>query len=460
MSVEGRPVTWQQLGKGNICHTGGGKRMGTEFAKIAEVVSKHPEGKLTTLAHFINMETLEQSYHRQSDKKAAGVDDVTKAQYGEQLEENLKDLIGRMKRQAYKPQPVKRVYIPKDGSDKTRPLGISAFEDKIVQGVISGILTEIYEPIFLEMSYGFRPGRNCHNALRSLNRIIETKKVNFIVDADIKGFFDNVDHGWIMEMLGYRIGDPNLLRLVSRFLKAGIMEEGKWEESESGVPQGGPISPIISNVYLHYVLDLWFEKVVKKNSKGEAYIVRFADDFVCCFQYRDDAEKFYAALVERLAKFKLEIAGEKSKIIEFGRFAEANLAKRGQITDKFDFLGFTHYCGKSKIGKFRVKRVTSKKKMKSKLRKTKQWMKENITKPVVELIKELNAKLDGHYNYFGITDNTPGIQKYAYAVRRALFRHLNRRRQGKPCDFLKFEKLMRKFPLVPPKIRVSIYANE
>lgn len=433
--------------------------MGTEFAKIAEVVSKHPKEKLTTLVHYINMETLEQSYRRQSGKKAAGVDDVTKVQYGERLEENLKELMAKMKRQAYKPQPVKRIYIPKDGSDKQRPLGLPAFEDKIVQGVISGILTEIYEPIFLDMSYGFRPGRSCHDALRSLNATIEGKKVNYIVDADIKGFFDNVDHTWIMEMLAYRIGDPNLLRQISRFLKAGIMEEGKWEESEAGAPQGGLISPIISNIYLHYALDLWFEKVVKKGSKGEAYMIRFADDFTCCFQYRDDAERFYAALVERLAKFKLEVAGEKTKIIEFGRFAESGLAKIGQTPDKFDFLGFTHYCGKSKAGKFRVKRVTSKKKMKSKLKKIKQWMKENITKPVVELIKELNVKLNGHYNYFGITDNTPGIQKFAYAVRRALLRHLNRRRQGKPCDFLKFEKLMKKFPLVSPKIRVSIYAK-
>ena len=362
-----------------------------------------------------------------------------------------------MRRQAYKPQAVKRVYIPKDGTDKMRPLGIPSFEDKIVQDVISGILTEIYEPIFLDTSYGFRPERDCHDALKALNSIIETKKVSYIVDADIKSFFDNVDHEWIMKMLEYRIGDMNLLRLIKRFLKAGIMEDGKWEESEVGTPQGGLISPIISNVYLHYVLDIWFEKVVKKQSRGEANIIRYADDCVCCFQYRDDAERFYASLKERLGKFKLEIAAEKSRIIEFGRFAEANLAQKGQKPDKFDFLGFTHYCGKSQTGKFRVKRITSKKKLKSKLKKIKRWMRENINKPVVELIKELNLKLKGHYNYYGITDNTPGISKYAYAVRRALFRHINRRRQGRPCDFLKFEKLMKKYPLVSPRIRVSIY---
>lgn len=431
--------------------------METRFAKIAEVVKKHSGGKLTTLAHFINTETLEESYHKQNGKKATGVDGETKEQYGKQLKENLENLIDRMKKQAYKPQPVKRVYITKDGTDKLRPLGIPSFEDKIVQDVISGILAEIYEPIFKDMSYGFRPGRSCHDALRELNSTIVTKKVSYIVDADIKSFFDNVDHEWIMKMLEYRIGDPNLLRLIKRFLKAGIMEEGKWEESEVGAPQGGLISPIISNIYLHYALDLWFEKIVKKQGRGEAYIIRFADDFACCFQYRDDAEKFYAALKERLAKFKLEIAAEKSKIIEFGRFAASDLSKRGQKPDNFDFLGFTHYCGTSKNGKFRVKRVTSKKKLKMKLKNIKKWMRENINKPVVELIKELNVKLKGHYNYYGVTDNTPGIKKYAYVVRRALYRHINRRRQGKPCDFLKFEKLMTKYPLAQPKIRVSIF---
>jgi len=204
------------------------------------------------------------------------------------------------------------------------------------------------------------------------------------------------------------------------------------------------------------VLDLWFDKRVKEQSRGEAYIIRFADDFVCCFQYRDDAEKFYASLKERLAKFGLEIAVEKSKIIKFGMFAEKDLAKVGQKPEVFDFLGFTHYCGKSKNGKFRVKRITSKKKLKSKLKNIKKWLRENFNKPVVELIKELNVKLNGHYNYYGITDNAPGINKYAHYVRRALFRHINRRRQGKPCDFLKFGKLMTKYPLAQPEIRVSV----
>jgi group II intron reverse transcriptase/maturase len=455
----GKAITLQQLDKGNICHTGGGTGMETRFEQIAEVGRNHPREKLTTLVHYINADTLNKSFQRLNGKKAVGVDEVTKEVYGEELARNIEQLVEKMKRQAYKPQPVKRVYIPKDGTDELRPLGLPALEDKIVQDVISGILEEIYEPIFLDMSYGFRPRRDCHDALRKLNSIIEDKKVNYIVDADIKGFFNNVDHEWLMKMLENRIGDPNLLRLINRFLKAGIIEEGRWEESEVGTPQGGLISPILANIYLHYAVDLWFEKIVKKQSKGEAYMVRYADDFVCCFQYRDDAERFYAELKERLGKFKLQIATEKSKIIEFGRFAETNLGRRGEKPETFDFLGFTHYCGKSKVGKFRVKRVTSKKKLKSKLKQVKQWLRESISTPIVDVIKELNVKLRGHYNYYGITDNSPGIKKYAYVARRALYRHINRRRQGHPCDFLKFEKLLMKYPLVPALIKLSIYAE-
>jgi group II intron reverse transcriptase/maturase len=429
----------------------------TEIVRIAKVVEEHPTGKIDTLVHAININTLRASYNRQSCKKATGVDKITKEEYGEKLEENLGNLVERMKNQSYKPQPVRRTYIPKDGTNKLRPLGIPAFEDKIVQGVVSEILNEIYEPIFLNMSFGFRPRRSCHDALRELTRIIETKKVNFIVDVDIKGFFENLSHDWLMKFLEYRIGDPNLLKIIKRFLIAGVTEDGKWEESSSGAPQGGLISPILANVYLHYVLDLWFEKIVKKNCTGKAYIVRYADDFACCFQYRDDAEKFYAELIERLSKFGLEVAGEKSKILEFGRFAESNMLKRNQKPSTFDFLGFTHYCGKSKMGKFRVKRITSKKKMKSKAKNVKMWLETNITKPVIQLIKELNVKLLGHYNYYGITDNMRGIRKFEQIVRRALYKHLNRRRQRKVCNFLIFDKLLKKYPLTPARIRVSIY---
>ncbi len=302
--------------------------METEFARIAEIISNHPGEKITTLMHYINAETLKSSYYELSSNKACGVDGVTKDAYGANLDENIDKLITRMKTNAYKPQPVKRVLIEKEGSKEMRPLGILTFEDKIVQNVIKKILEVIYEPMFIGISFGFRPGANRHAALGLLNKIIETKKVNYVVDADIKGFFNSMDHNWIIEFLKYRISDKNLLRLIMRFLKSGVIHEGKRLEVDVGSQQGGCISPIIGNIYLHFVLDLWFDKVIKKKCRGEAYLVRFADDLACCFLFRDDAEMFYAELIERLAKFKLEIAGEKSRIIRFGRFAEKDLARK------------------------------------------------------------------------------------------------------------------------------------
>lgn len=383
--------------------------METEMKRIAEIASKY--GRVQTIVHHINVENLKEKHKKATARKAAGVDGVTKAIYGENLEGNLTNLMERMKRQAYIPQDVKRVYIPKEGSNEKRGLGIPAYEDKLVQSIMADVLTAIYEGNFLDISYGFRPNRSCHDAIKKLGNIIEKKKVNYVVDADIKGFFDNVDHEWMMKFLEHDIEDKNFLRLVKRFLKAGIMEEGKHIRSDVGTPQGGVISPILANVYLHYVLDLWFEKIVKKRCKGEAYIIRYADDFVCCFQYLEEAELFYLSLGKRLKEFGLMIAENKSKIIEFGRFAEENRSKRGDgKLDTFDFLGFTHYCSKSKNGWFRVKRKTSKKKQRTKIAKMKIWLKDRMHEPLADTIKTLNKKLIGHYNYYGITDNSRSIK--------------------------------------------------
>lgn len=283
--------------------------------------------------------------------------------------------------------------------------------------------------------------------------------MNYIVDADIKGFFDNVDHEWLIKFLEHDIEDKNFLRLIKRFLKAGIIEEGKYYRSDTGTPQGGVISPILANIYLHYVLDLWFEKVVKKECKGEAYIVRYADDFVCCFQYINEAELFYSQLKERLSKFGLSLAEDKSKIIEFGRFAEKDRRIRGdKKPETFDFLGFTHYCSKSKNGWFRVKRKTSKKKQTAKIAKMKMWLKERMHRPLVETIRSLNRKLVGHYNYYGITDNSESINYFYYITTRELFRLLKRRTQKHNLNWEKFLKILQFMPLTPPKIRVNIYA--
>ena len=433
--------------------------MVTGIERIAELAKRERKLKLQTLAHLINVENLMKSHMEIDGNKATGVDKRTKAEYEKNIKENLTELVKRMKEQAYKPQPAKRVYIPKVGSDKLRPLGIPSYEDKLVQDVISQILNVIYEPEFLEHSYGFRPNKSCHDAIRGLDDIIMRHRVNYIVDADIKGFFDNVNHEWMMKFLGERIGDPNLLRLIKRFLRAGIMEEGKYRETDRGTPQGGLISPILANIYLHYVLDLWYEKEIKKRCTGEAQIVRYADDFVCCFQYKWEAEEFYKKLIERLNKFGLEIEISKTKIIEFGKFAESSKGKKGEgRPDTFDFLGFTHVCSKTRGGKFTVKRITSKKKLKAKRQIAKKWLKENMHMKVSELVEKLNKKLIGHNRYYGINGNIKQLNSFRHYILEELLKALNRRSQRNRYTFKEFEtKILKRFPVVLPKIYIDIY---
>lgn len=431
--------------------------METECRRIAETITKHPGEKLTTLAHLINSKTLLESHKELETGKATGIDGVTKEEYEKNLENNVNELVAAMKRMSYRPLPVRRTYIEKENG-KLRPLGIPAYQDKLVQKVISAILNAIYEPEFMNFSYGFRPGRKCHDAIREIASIEERGKVNFVVDADIKGFFDNVDHKWMVQFLEHRIGDPKFIRLIARFLIAGVMEEEKYWESDKGTPQGGNISPILANIYLHYVLDLWFEKEIKRKCKGEAYIVRYADDFACCFQYQKEAEEFLKSLEDRLEKFGLGLAAEKTKIIEFGRFAEGDREKRGMgKPETFDFLGFTHFCSKSKGGKFRVKRKTSRKKQKSKLKAVKAWLWKNMHKPVVNTIKVLNQKLRGHYQYYGVTDNIQAMRVFRYRVIKQLYWTLNRRGQRKSYNKRRFESLLEKHPIVLPRIYVNVY---
>ena len=432
--------------------------METVFARIAEVVEKHPNRKLQTLVHAINQETLEEQHKIISGSKATGVDGITKENYGDNLTANLDDLIQRMKNQAYKPQPVRRVYIPKVGSDKMRGLGIPAYEDKLVQGVIAKVMNIIYEPKFLKCSYGFRPKLSCHDAIKELGNIIEKKKISYIVDAYIKGFFDNVDHEWLIKFLEHDIEDKNFLRLIKRFLKAGIMEEGNYLRSDLGTPQGGIISPILANVYLHFVLDLWFEYKVKKYMNGDCEIVRYADDFVCCFQYKTEAELFYKELIKRLNKFNLQIAEDKTKIIEFGRFASGNRGERGEgKPETFDFLGFTHYCSKSKNGYFRVKRKTSRKKFNAKAIVMKEWLKDNMHTPIVNLIKKLNVKLVGHYRYYGITDNHRRISVFYWLVCETLYKILKRRTRKDGLTWNRYARILEFNPIAKPKIYVNVY---
>ena len=309
----------------------------TGLERIRKLAQSAPERKLQTLMHNVNVETLLAAHRAQKTGKAAGVDRETKSSYEENLQENLEKLVERMKAFSYRPQPVRRTYIPKD-EGKLRPLGIPAYEDKLVQSVMADILNAIYETKFYDCSYGYREGKSGHDAIKKLVRDLQNW-TNWIVDADIKGFFDNVNHDWMMRFLEHDIEDKNFLRYIKRFMKAGIMEDGQFQDTDKGVPQGGSISPVLANVYLHYALDMWFDKVVRKHCQGGASMIRFADDVVFCFTCREDAERFYVSLRQRLAKFGLELSENKTKIIRFGRNAE-------ESAQTFDFLGFTFYGGK------------------------------------------------------------------------------------------------------------------
>lgn len=436
--------------------------METKLTRITEAARKRPEEKFTSLAHLINEETIKECHREMSTKKAAGVDAVTKEEYGLNLESNVKDLINRMKRQAYKPQPVRRVYIPKAGTDKKRPLGIPAYEDKLVQGVVARILNAIYEQDFLECSFGFRPKRGCHDALKVLDKIVNKKEIKYVVDADIRGFFDHVDHEWMMKFLQHRIADPNILRLIARFLRSGIIEAGIEYDTPEGTPQGGVCSPILGNLYLHYVLDLWFEKRVRKNCRGMAYMVRYADDTVFCFQYEEDAKEFYSQMIERLGKFKLEVAEEKTKIITLNKEeddddGEENGGGGCRQPNSFDFLGFTHYMGKDKNGARRVKRKTSKKKYRASLLRCKEWIRRNRHMPTKSFMKEMRAKLQGYRRYYGITDNRSAVSSFIDEVKRLVFKWLNRRSQRKSFNWDKFNLFLKKYPLPRAKTYVNIF---
>lgn len=431
--------------------------METQLERIAQVAKSKPKEKFTSLIHLINKEILIKCHKEMSSKKASGIDEITKEMYSERLEENVEDLVKRMKRQAYKPQPAKRVYIPKAGTDKKRPLGIPAYEDKLIQSALAKILNAIYEQDFLECSFGFRPNRGCHDALKLLDKIVNKEYVKYVVDTDIKGFFDNVDHEWMMKFIEHRIEDINLRRLIARMLKSGIIEAGIKHDTPQGTPQGGVVSPILGNIYLHYVIDLWFDKEVRKHCRGKAYMVRYADDSIFCFQYEEDAKKFYEWLIVRLGKFNLEVAKEKTKIIELKKDNQDDKDDDDRGENSFDFLGFTHYVGKDKNGRKRVKRKTSKKKFKASLLRCKEWMKKNRILPIREFMKTMKAKIQGHCNYYGVTDNRRAVSNYIDECRSLIFKWLNRRSQKKSFNWDKFVLFLKKYPLPRAKVYVRIF---
>ena len=417
--------------------------MSNEIIRISNIARQYK--RVDTVMYALNKENLKQSAMKIAGNKAVGIDNVTKKEYVENLDRNIEDLIVRLKRMGYTPKAVRRVYIPKPGSDKKRPLGIPAYEDKIVQDVMTQILNAIYEPMFKEFSFGFRQGKSCHQAIAYLGKIIHREHTNYVVDLDIKGFFDNIDHKWLIKFLEYRIADRVYIRYIKRFLKSGILEQGKLLKSDKGTPQGGIISPVLGNIYLHFVLDDWFEKVVEKETKGYAGMVRYADDSVACFEYKEEAEKYLRSVKKRLAKFGLEVSEEKTKIIEFGRYAQRDRKKRGEKKpETFDFLGFTHYCSMGLKGNYRAKRKTSSKKFRAKVQEMKKWLRERMHCKVSETIKLLNMKLVGHYRYYGITDNTDSIRSFYEITAKVLFKVLNRRSQKNRYSYEKYYEKIQK----------------
>ena len=430
----------------------GGKRKLTKFPSLSFRARENPQLRFTSLAHMLTVDFLRRCFRELKRNKAPGVDRVTVKEYGKNLEENLKDLVERMKRRQYRPQPVKRVYIPKPKGGR-RPLGIPTVEDKIVQMGLKKILEAIFEADFLDGSYGFRPGRNSHQALDTLDKMIITKPVNCIQDSDIERFFDTVNHKCLMKLLRKRMADPNILRLIGRFLRQGVMEEGKYYQVDKGTPQGGILSPLLANIYLHYCLDMWFEKVVRKKAAGFCRYLRYADDFVVGFQKIADARAFGKALRERLSRFGLSISEEKSRIIPFGRYPWLSAQGKDKKLETFDFLGFTHYCTSTRKGQFRLGRKTAKAKFRQRMKELNKWLKDiHSLVEMKEWWEILKLKLLDHYNYYGISGNMPELKAFYKRAIRLTFKWINRRSQKKSYNWSQFQRFLKYNPLPKPKI--------
>jgi group II intron reverse transcriptase/maturase len=379
------------------------------------------------------------------------VDGETWEHYGEELDRNLQGLSDRLKRSAYRAKPVRRAYLPKaDG--RQRPLGVPALEDKIVQRAVAEVLSAIYETDFLGFSYGFRPGRNPHQALDALAVGIMMRKVNWVLDADIRGFFDTLDHGWLVRFLEHRVGDRRVVRLIQKWLRAGVLEDGKRTPGKVGTVQGGSISPLLANVYLHYVFDLWVQRWRTKQARGDVVVVRFADDFVVGFEHRHEAERFLAELRERFGKFGLELHPDKTRLIEFGRYAGRDRRRRGERKpESFNFLGFTHSCSKTRSGKYTVLRQTMRTRWQAKLKEIKYELRRRMHLPVPEQGAYLRSVVGGHFRYYGVPMNRPALGAFLMAVGRLWCHTLRRRSQRHRVNWQRMKRLMHRW-LPSPRI--------
>jgi group II intron reverse transcriptase/maturase len=410
--------------------------------RVRRIAAQDKEAKFTALLHHVDVDRLRAAYRALRPKAAAGVDGVTWHEYGTDLEENLRGLHARVQGGSYRAKPVRRAYIPKrDG--RLRPLGVAALEDKIVQRAVVQVLNSIYEADFSGFSYGFRPGRKPHDALDALAAGILQKRVNWVLDADIKDYFTSLDWSWLLKFIEHRIADKRVLRLIQKWLSAGVIEEGKWSETVEGTVQGASVSPLLANVYLHYVLDLWADQWRRRHAHGDVIIVRFADDYVAGFEHRDDAERFLADLRERFAKFALELHPEKTRLIEFGRHAALDHRRRGMgRPETFEFLGFVHICAKTKRGRFKLKRVTIKKRMRAKLQEVKEELRRRQHLPVPEQGQWLASVVQGHLNYYAVPDNIDAVEAFRTQAARHWHRALRRRSQRSRLDWKRMNRLV------------------
>ena len=406
--------------------------------------------RVTSLMSRVNESALLNAHWKASSRKAVGVDGVGKAEFDVNVFSNVEALVERLKAFKYIPQPVRRVYIPKPNG-KQRPLGIPAYEDKLVQTVMADILMQVYEPRFMDNSFGFRPGRSAHDVVKFIDEAVQSSKVNYVLEADIKGFFDNLDQEWLMTFLKHDIADKNFLRYIKRFLKAGVMEETGLLESDRGTPQGGVISPVLANVYLHYVLDLWVTKVVRKHVKGKMHYCRYADDFLIMFELEADAVRVMSALRKRLNKFGLEIAEEKTRVFPFGKQTESK--------EKFEFLGFQFLMVKTRGGRRRLGIQTSPKKLKAKRASVKLFLRRQMHAPIAQTLSKVARALQGHYGYYGVNGNMASMTKFSWYVRGQTWSKLRKRGQKKGMSWVKFCSLWENF--VPkPCITKNIWAWE
>ena len=425
--------------------------MSTETNRLSELAKEDPKRQFFSIAHLITPEKMYAAFLSLRKDASAGVDGVTYKEYEKDAARNIRELHQRLKDGKYRAQPLRRVYIPKENG-KQRPISIPALEDKLVQKVVVEILNAIYEQDFLDCSYGFRPGRGAHHALDEVGWVICTRPTGWILELDITSYFDTIVREQLIEMIEKRVSDDSVLRLIRKWIQVGVIEEGRLLMSETGIGQGQPISPILANILLHYVLDEWFEEVVKPRMEGEAHEIRFADDAILCFEHKEDAEKVKEVLTKRFSRFGLTLHPEKTRLVEFGRYAARNAKRQGKKPQTFDFLGFTHMCARSRKGNFTVHVKTIGKRFRRGLKAIAEWCQKNRHQPVDAQQKTLNAKLRGHYQYYGRPTNYRSLRQFYRSVRRIWREWLSRRTRGRWLTWDRYDKILRQHPLLLPRI--------